>query len=302
MQEVFYSNVNSTCGTNRSKGQTSLLPFPRDLLDSPFSSSACRWEFGAKARRVMARCAKLGTVFFAIEIGGSIVLVGLWSAHSIGPSNVRAASITEAQPLPDQDAVLDFVVGLNVIPQMPTLYDRTTIAIVAGYSVEIVELFDETRGLRGSTGNRSMTLEGIFGPKTGLANRITVRATVRLRGQPGEKTIRRTIEFRNVPPEVWTRAENQGSIVLIVHLDVPVKPELDLSPEEKEEQRAKVISAQDQLLTALEGTDYKLIRRFEVTPGCTLELKPAALSVLDRLPYVLKVSEEEGTFILRRTP
>jgi hypothetical protein len=218
----------------------------------------------------------------------------------VGSHEAEAASIRELKPLPDQDAILNFEVGLKVSPQVPTIYERTTIMVEAGYSVEIVELFDETRNIRGSLGNRSMTLEGIFGPKTGLANRITVRATVRLRGYPGAKTLRRSIEIRNISPEIWTRAESQGSITLSVHLDVPFRPENDLAAGEIEQQRAKIKLAQDRLLEALDGANYKLVRRFDVTPGCTLELTPAALWVLDRLPNVLKVSDEEGSIIYRR--
>lgn len=217
-----------------------------------------------------------------------------------GRHSAAAASVRDLKPPSDQDAILDFVVGLNVSPQVPTVYERTTIMVEGGYSVEIVELFDETRNIRGSVGNRNMTLEGIFGPKAGLANRITVRATVRLRGYSGEKTLRRTIEIRNISPEIWTRAESQGSITLSVHLDVPVRPENNLAADEIEQQRAKIKLAQDRLLEALDEASYKLVRRFDVTPGCTLELKPAALWVLDRLPNVLRVSDDEGSLIYRR--
>jgi hypothetical protein len=51
------------------------------------------------------------------------------------------------------------------------------------------------------------------------------------------------------------------------------------------------------LLAALEGTEYKIIRRFDVIPGFALDAGPRALAVLDRLPNVVKVSEDMSHII-----
>ena len=130
--------------------------------------------------------------------------------------------------------------------------------------------------------------EKLFGPKNGLTDRITVRATIRLSQPPGEKIIRKTILLRNVPPEVWLKAETQGVIYVTVLLDVPTKPEQHLSGE----QIQAIASAQNELLAALAGTEHEIIRRFEFIPGLLLKVGPKALAVLERLPRVVKVTEE----------
>jgi hypothetical protein len=126
---------------------------------------------------------------------------------------------------------------------------------------------------------------------------MTIRAVIRVRGLPGEKIVRKTVRFRTVPLELLTKAEARGSIGVVVELDAPVNAKSSLGGNALSLQREAASRAQDQLLAALEGTGYKLIRRFDVMAGCHIEASPRALAVLDRLPNVLKVSEDMSHII-----
>jgi hypothetical protein len=218
-------------------------------------------------------------------------------AYSFGASDSREPRV-EQDIIDDQDATFDIGIALRGTSP-PTTYERTSVGLFdTPLPVEILEMFDETRGIRAkSTGRGDTRLDHLFGPKAGLTDHVTIRAMVRVRGQPGEKIIRTTVWFRTVPLELLAKAEARGSLGVVVELDAPVNAEASLTGDALSMQREAAARAQDRLLAALEGTEYKVIRRFDVIAGCHIDASPRSLAVMDRLPYVLKVSEDMSHII-----
>ena len=82
---------------------------------------------------------------------------------------------------------------------------------------------------------------------------------------------------RKVPGELLKRAEAEGSVRVVVELNVG---------------RQGIRAAQDELLRDLAGTRHRVTRRYEQIPFLALEASPEALQVLDTSPVVARVQED----------
>jgi hypothetical protein len=242
--------------------------------------------------------ARILTVVFVTGVASRLDLAAQTSlVAKAGDVGVRADDA-------EQRASFQIKVSIKTQPGQPTTYDRTRILLetVPQFSLEIVEVRDETRGLTSKYNGTDINLTNLFGPKTGLTDHITVSAIVRLSRQPGEAVVRRTIFLRNVLPELLQKAETQGTVRIAVQLDTPVRPEASLNEQGIETQRKAIRDSQDLLISALEGAEFKVIRRFEFVPGFVLDVGPKALSLLDRLPQVFTVNEEHSVGIRPMAP
>lgn len=92
-----------------------------------------------------------------------------------------------------------------------------------------------------------------------------------------------------VPREVIDQAAANGTVLVLVGLMVPWEKESYLSDERVLAQRTAIASLQSDLLTQLEGTNYRVLRRYQVIPGIALEVGADALAELARLPIVTNV-------------
>lgn len=92
-----------------------------------------------------------------------------------------------------------------------------------------------------------------------------------------------------IPHEVIERAASQGTALVLVGLRVPWQMEENLSDAGLHAQRAAIASIQSDLLTHLEGRNYKVIRRYHEIPGIALQVGADALAELARLPIVTNV-------------
>lgn len=236
----------------------------------------------------------MARIFSAFFFGSLIFVHG---AHSQSP--VRRSGQLGANAQADQDATFQLTVRLIVKPERPTSYDQTWISIESNpqMSFEVVEIRDETRGLRTQFKGNSATLETLFGPKNGLTDSIVISALVRIPRQSGEKIVRKTIQLRNVPPEVWQNVERHGRVRINVQLDYVPKISGVLDLNDDAIRRELISGAQNDLLLSLAGTDYKVLRWLESDASLLLEAAPDALAVLDRLPQIIKIKEE---VIMRR--
>jgi hypothetical protein len=88
---------------------------------------------------------------------------------------------------------------------------------------------------------------------------------------------------------VIDQAAAQGTVMVLVGLDVPWQMESRLNPDEVRTQREIIASIQHDLLTDLQGRSYKVIRRYDQIPGLALEVGPDALAELARSPNVTNV-------------
>jgi hypothetical protein len=233
---------------------------------------------------------------FCVVILGSFILHNAVHAQSpVLPSGLAGKSASgDAMLLPDQNATFQLIISLTVKPETATSYDRTWISIESSpqTNLEVVEIRDETRGITTKYRGSSVTLETLFGPKSGLTDTVVVSALVRIPRQSGEKILRKMIRLRNVPAEILQNAERHGHVRVNVQLDFLSKSPKSLELGDATVQRELIASAQDDLLLNLAGTEYKILRRFESNASFLLEAGPSALAVLDRLPQVIKIKED----------
>ena len=92
-----------------------------------------------------------------------------------------------------------------------------------------------------------------------------------------------------IPPEVINQAALQGTALVLVGLSVPWEMESKLDGDALLVQRNAIASIQKDLLTQLEGRNYKVVRRYQEIPGIALEVGADALAELARLPIVTNV-------------
>lgn len=92
-----------------------------------------------------------------------------------------------------------------------------------------------------------------------------------------------------VPPEVFNQAATAGKVLVLVGLNVPWSMEGTLTDHEVIAQRRAIGSAQRDLLSELTGTEYKVVRVYDVIPGIALEVGNEALAVLKNSGSVINV-------------
>ena len=92
-----------------------------------------------------------------------------------------------------------------------------------------------------------------------------------------------------IPREVIERTAAQGTALVLVGLKVPWQMETNLSENGLHAQRAAIASIQTDLLSHLEGRNYKIVRRYREIPGIALQVGADALAELARLPIVTNV-------------
>jgi hypothetical protein len=96
-------------------------------------------------------------------------------------------------------------------------------------------------------------------------------------------------EDEKIPPGVAAQAANDGGTPVLVGLDVPWQRESTLSDDAILLQRQAISLVQDQLLSELAGTQYRVVRRYQVIPGIALVIGSDALAVLKKSTNVTNV-------------
>ncbi|MGH7827655.1 MAG: hypothetical protein ACREQ7_21070 [Candidatus Binatia bacterium] len=92
-----------------------------------------------------------------------------------------------------------------------------------------------------------------------------------------------------IPREVSERAASEGTVLVLVGLNVPWRQEETLSDDAVLAQRQAIRSAQNKLLSELSGTRHSIIRQYEVIPGIALEVGSDALAALEKSVNVSNV-------------
>jgi hypothetical protein len=93
-----------------------------------------------------------------------------------------------------------------------------------------------------------------------------------------------------IPVEIIEQTVEGDTVPVLVGLNVPWQRESTLSEDAILLQRQAINSVQNELLSELSGTQYKIVRRYDVIPGLALEVGADALAVLaksDRVTNVL---------------
>ena len=92
-----------------------------------------------------------------------------------------------------------------------------------------------------------------------------------------------------IPRDVIDHAAANGTALVLVGLNVAWQMESRLGEVDLQAQRSAIASIQSDLLTQLDGTNYKILRRYREVPGIALEVGADALAELARLPIVTNV-------------
>jgi len=97
----------------------------------------------------------------------------------------------------------------------------------------------------------------------------------------------------NVPKPLVDRAAQEGTVRVLVQLQVVAKPEGELaSAETVAAQRQAIAVAQSALMAELVGTRYRLIRTYETIPFLALDVSSDALRILEASPLVVGIEED----------
>jgi hypothetical protein len=105
-----------------------------------------------------------------------------------------------------------------------------------------------------------------------------------------------------IPAEIIAQTANDEATPVLVGLNVPWQRESTLSDDAILLQRQAINLVQDQLLSELAGTRYKIVRRYEVIPGLALEIGPDALAVLAKSTSVTNVLPDKPASPTARSP
>lgn len=96
-------------------------------------------------------------------------------------------------------------------------------------------------------------------------------------------------QSEKIPAEMIERASHESAVPVLIGLKVPWQREATLSEDAIGRQRQAIHSVQDQLLSELSGTVYRIVRRYDVIPAIALEVGADALPVLANSTHVTNV-------------
>ena len=129
-------------------------------------------------------------------------------------------------------------------------------------------------------------------------------------GQSGPRTPLERGSGTNAPTEttdaskLLRKAEQEGTVRVIVGLRADFAPEGKLSNARAADQRQDIAGAQEGLRMDLEATRYQTLREFESIPYVALEVSPRALEAIQRSPRVTTIQEDrpESALLDRSAP
>ncbi|HAX25448.1 MAG TPA: hypothetical protein PK593_07645 [Thermomicrobiales bacterium] len=92
----------------------------------------------------------------------------------------------------------------------------------------------------------------------------------------------------------WKKVREEGTVMVIVTLNIPYRPEAELgSQREIDAQRAAIVAAQDQLIASLTAGHAEVNTRMTLFPQIVLTVDEPALRQLADSPLVTSVQENK---------
>ena len=89
------------------------------------------------------------------------------------------------------------------------------------------------------------------------------------------------------------KAVKTGGAHVIVRVNTAFTLESKLKSNQKREQRDRVLRVQDEIISSLNRLKYKNIKKFRYVPYMAMEVDAATLTVLQNLPGVVAIEEDE---------
>jgi hypothetical protein len=123
---------------------------------------------------------------------------------------------------------------------------------------------------------------------------ITLIGCAETRGAQEKNASQSAQAPKKISPEVWKKAQESGTVRVIVDLNVPGWTSKKLSQQGDLAQRQMIANAQQLVRTDLTKTRHKINRQFEIVPGLALEVGPDGLAALERSRHVVRVYEDAG--------
>jgi hypothetical protein len=120
---------------------------------------------------------------------------------------------------------------------------------------------------------------------------VTVTTKEPIPGSPTPMPTARKITTQSdkVPAELFQKAKSAGTVLVLVGLKAPWRPEGPMSEEMVRVQRKAIAAAQNYLLVELGTTQHRVTRLYERIPGIALEVGLDALKVLAKSAAVTNV-------------
>lgn len=162
---------------------------------------------------------------------------------------------------------------------------RDLLTELAGRKYKIIRRYEEVPGISLEVGAdalaelaRSPMVTNVLldRPAASLANEAAV--------ENGE-----SVAAEKVPSNLFKRAADNGTVLVLAGLRAPWQREDTLSDEMIALQRTAILNAQSYILAELAGTQYKVMRLYAKIPGIALRVGLDALKVLERSPAVTNV-------------
>jgi hypothetical protein len=100
-----------------------------------------------------------------------------------------------------------------------------------------------------------------------------------------------------VPPELMQKVQTQGTVRVIVELNVPEWTSKKSSADAELAQRQRIADVQNQVLSELAGTQHKLTAQLKTVPALGLEVGPDGLAALEHSSLVQKVYEGQDAYL-----
>jgi hypothetical protein len=95
-----------------------------------------------------------------------------------------------------------------------------------------------------------------------------------------------------VPWQLFKRAANDGTVLVLAGLKTPWQREDQLDDHLKALQRSAILNAQGYVLAELSGTQFKVMRLYRSIPGIALRVGVDALQILQKSPAVTNVIQD----------
>jgi hypothetical protein len=154
---------------------------------------------------------------------------------------------------------------------------KELIAELAGKSYKITRQYDRIPGLALEVGPDALAELAV---SSRVVNVLLDRpAAVQDENPPSEK----------VPRQLFRRAANNGTVLVLAGLRAPWRREELLSDDLIALQRNAILNAQSYVLAELGGTQFKVLRLYQRIPGIALRVGVDALHVLQNSPAVTNV-------------
>jgi hypothetical protein len=163
---------------------------------------------------------------------------------------------------------------------------RSLLTELTGRNYKIIRRYEQIPGIALEVGADALAT---LAQSAHVVNVLLDRPVAKSQGAPSEK----------VPPDLFRRAADNGTVLVLAGLRTPWQQEHRISEELVTLQRKAILDAQSYILAELAGTDYRVMRLYRKVPAIALRVGTDALKVLERSPAITNVLPDRPARPLR---